>query len=127
MKIPQILIMFKMLKVLRVFPLNNRNFKLNHFYFIAWNYNILLFSKHLAMLKLFTFFKNSCELVFGDIRLYTFFKELKKSNDSSCFDECFFVVGMTRCGYCSNLIQLVDTQKLLHSFRICLFFDTAFL
>jgi hypothetical protein len=42
------------------------------------------------MLKLFAFFKNSCELFFGDIRLYTFFKQLKKSNDSSCFDVSAF-------------------------------------
>ncbi len=75
------------------------------------------------MLKLLTFFK-ICELVFGDIRLYTLFKQLNKSNDSSRFDDCFAVVGMTRCGYCSNLIQLVDTQKLLHLFRISLFFDS---
>jgi len=38
------------------------------------------------MLKTFHFFKNSCEQVFGDICLYTFFKQMKKWNDSSCFD-----------------------------------------
>ncbi len=43
----------------------------------------LTFFVRFMNVKTFHFFKNSCELVFGDIRLYTFFKQLNKSNDSN--------------------------------------------
>jgi hypothetical protein len=43
--------------------------------------------------KTFHFFKNSCELVFGDIRLYTFFKQLNKSNDSNVLMSAFSLLG----------------------------------